>query len=390
MLDLHMAQKAIRGEGLDGWLFCNYGHRDRLTDSLLGVPDSLTNSRLWFACIPPVGPVQVLVHVIESTILDQLNPCKKMYNSWETLLDKLGSWHGKQVAVLVDSGQPSVSTMDGGSLEIIRSAGIIPISAASLMQRCFSLMENSSINSHERTAKKLYQLTQDTWEWVRDRFVSGIQLSEGEVQDFILDGFSYSGLVTDHPPIVGFGVHSADPHYMPPGKDHTGQRGALLKPNQIIQLDMWAKEPDGWYADISWVGYSGSQPSTAIVETFDILCHARDRVFQMLLEGLNSKNPVSGADLDTTIRQFLVEAGFEFALRHRTGHGIDTDCHGSGVNLDSIEFPDRRPILEGSCFSVEPGLYFQDWGLRTEINLYIFEGRPVISGGTPQSRILTL
>ena len=66
---------------------------------------------------------------------------------------------------------------------------------------------------------------------------------------------------------------------------------------------------------------------------------------------------------------------------HRTGHGIDTNCHGSGVNLDGVEFPDNRKILPGSCFSIEPGIYLKDFGMRTEINMYLTnEGIPIISG----------
>lgn len=390
MLDLIEAQKAIRGESLDGWLFCNYAHRDSLSDSLLAVPEGHTNSRLWFAFVPPTGQIQVLVHVIEPLILDHLNPSRNLYDSWETLRAKLASWQGKRVAVLADSGQPSISTMDGGTLEMIRSAGIIPVSAAVLMQRCFSLMNSKARASHERTAEQLYQLTHDTWTWIAHRFTSGIPTTEGEVQDYLLDGFDRSGLVTDHPPIVGFGKNSADPHYTPPGTDHSGPRGALLEPEQVIQLDMWAKEPDGWYADISWVGFSGALPPANIVETFKTLCCARDLVFDRLEQCHGTGQPANGVELDTAVRNYLIEAGHKTALRHRTGHGIDTDCHGSGVNLDSIEFPDHRPILEGSCFSVEPGLYFQSWGLRTEINLYILEGRPVISGGVPQSEIITI
>lgn len=390
MLDLIEAQKAIRGEGLDGWLFCNYAHRDSLSDSLLAVPEGHTNSRLWFALVPPEGQIQVLVHVIEPSILDHLNPSRCLYDSWETMRAKLAVWQGKHIAVLADSGQPSISTMDGGTLDLLRSAGIIPVSAAVLMQRCFSLMDSDSRVSHERTAKKLYQLTHDTWDWIADRFTAGIPTTEGEVQDYLLDGFDRSGLITDHPPIVGFGKNSADPHYMPPGKDHSGPRGALLEPEQVVQLDMWAKESGGWYADISWSGFSGAQAPANIIQTFAILCRARDLVFETLMQCLGTGLPVTGAELDAAVRNYLTAAGYKTALRHRSGHGIDTDCHGSGVNLDSVEFPDHRPILEGSCFSVEPGLYFKSWGLRTEINLYILEGRPVVSGGIPQSGLLTI
>jgi Xaa-Pro aminopeptidase len=189
---------------------------------------------------------------------------------------------------------------------------------------------------------------------------------------------------TDHPPIVGAGAHAGDPHY-----DFSGC-GEQFREGDIVQLDLWAKEkrPGAIYADISWVGVFGRSVDDEALRAWKTLVEARDEAVRFAAEALLSGSAPSGAAVDERVRAILLGAGYLDAVRHRTGHGIDTECHGSGVNLDSIEFPDRRLLLEGSCFSVEPGLYFSRFGLRTEIDVYIREGVPRISGDEPQRDIL--
>jgi Xaa-Pro aminopeptidase len=158
-----------------------------------------------------------------------------------------------------------------------------------------------------------------------------------------------------------------------------------------VQLDLWAKEnsPDAVYADISWVGFTGDSPPLELQKTFSFLCQTRDRTAEFIAHSIASGKPIRGRDVDAFCRDTLIRNGYEQALRHRTGHGIDREVHGSGVNLDSVEFPDDRFLLEGSCFSIEPGLYFSSFGLRTEINGYIQNSRFHISGPSLQERLLT-
>jgi Xaa-Pro aminopeptidase len=194
-------------------------------------------------------------------------------------------------------------------------------------------------------------------------------------------------LRTDHPPIVAAGANTADPHY-----DFSGT-GAPIREGDVIQFDLWAKEEAeaSIYGDISWIGVFASSPPPELEKAFDALIAAREGAWRFIEAELSAGRPVSGAAVDGKTREILHGLGYREARNHRTGHGIDTECHGSGVNMDSVEFPDRRRLLEGSCFSLEPGIYFSGFGLRTEIDVYISRGRPVISGGnhSRQFRILT-
>jgi Xaa-Pro aminopeptidase len=208
---------------------------------------------------------------------------------------------------------------------------------------------------------------------------------EGDLRTLILDEMGKRGLITDHPPIVAGGMNSANPHY-----DFAGS-GALIREGEVIQLDLWAKEAGegAIYADISWVGVFAAAPSAPVERAFGDLVEAREGACRFIGEELQAGRRLTGAEVDRKAREILIGRRYGEALKHRTGHGIDTECHGSGVNMDSVEFPDGRPILEGSCFSLEPGIYLAEFGLRTEIDVYIRQGAPVISGGKPQFSLLT-
>jgi Xaa-Pro aminopeptidase len=185
--------------------------------------------------------------------------------------------------------------------------------------------------------------------------------------------------------------NSANPHYDlgKAGANVIGS-GALIKEHDVIQLDLWARDskPGGVYADISWVGVYGKAPGPELKRTFDNLVQAREGAYRFIEEELKAGRRPLGADVDRRAREALAGFGYAGAIRHRTGHGIDTEVHGSGVNMDSVEFPDFRPLLDGSCFSLEPGIYFEDFGMRTEIDVYIKDGRPVISGKDRQFSLL--
>ncbi|MDR1748481.1 MAG: aminopeptidase P family protein [Spirochaetaceae bacterium] len=365
---------------IDGWLFYNFSHRDRLTDELLRLDREAVSTRRWFCLIPAVGEPVKIVHTIEREILDGIPGRRFVYSGAAELAGFLETFRGSVFAALCDSGLPAVSGLDAGAAALAASAGICLVSAASLMQRLRGVLDSSGIASHERAASVLYRTTEAAWKHISGRYRKGERFSEGEVQRLILASFEENGLVTDHPPIVAFGPNSGNPHYSIPEEGRTRGEGRIVREGDIIQLDMWAKEPGGIYADISWTGVFAAKVPAEAERAFAVIAGARDRVYSVLEEKIPAGVPVTGAELDELVREHIIQAGYGSALRHRTGHGIDTECHGAGVNLDSFEFPDRRYILEGSCFSVEPGVYFDNFGLRTEINIYISGGHPVISG----------
>ncbi len=389
MFQLSAFQKAIREENLDGWLFYNFQHRDPLTNQILCIDPEQSCSRRWLYLIPSDGEPCRIVHGIESHILDHLPGEKRCYHTRQELLNILSAWNAKAIAVLYDPDIAVLSTLDAGMYDLLIQHNWKLHKASALIQRTAGLFQGSDFIEHQQTARKLYDIVNSAWQLILDRISAGLTLYEGCVQDHIMDCFKRFGLITNHPPIVAFGPHSADPHYAPPSEtDENGFRGKPLQLNEVIQIDLWAKKPQSVYADISWVGYYGQNVPQEVTDAFTCICEARNLVTSAVQKAFVNHEPITGAALDRLAREYLIARGCKAAIRHRTGHGIDRECHGSGVNLDSVEFPDSRFILEGSCFSVEPGLYFSDFGLRTEINIYIKDGVPVISGGKPQRTVL--
>lgn len=383
-----IAQKA----GLAGWLFCNFAHRDTLTDSLLSLNGETVSTRKWFYIIPASGDPYKIVHAIETDILTSLPGSTFIYASQRELQTILRRFSSRTFASQVDRDLSVISTLDAGTLRFLEELDIRVESAATLIQQYKGLLSPQDIENHLKASDAVYEAMHSAWDFIAAHFHDKKTLTEYDVQCHILQHFKRSALISDHPPIVAFGSNSGNPHYEVSlnSEIHGGiVQNAVAKKGDVIQLDMWAAYPDGIYADISWVGIYDTVVPQKIADEFDILAGARDTVYATLQEKYNSQECCTGFELDEKVRHVLCEAGFEHSLKHRSGHGIDTKCHGSGVNLDSIEFPDHRPVLEGSCFSVEPGLYFSDYGMRTEINIYISQHSPIISGEI-QKRVLTV
>jgi len=385
MFDLAKISAALRDAGVDWWLFCNFHHRDSLSDRILDLPPDTTNSRWWFYFVPATGEPLRIVHGVEPGALDSLPGALLRYDSRAGLISLLERFKGTRVGVQWSETVSAVSTLDHGTALLLESAGIVLVPADGLVQRLQGLIDGSGIESHERAARNLYEVVRRVWARVDERYRRRERATEVEVQSWILGLFEEMGMETDHPPIVGAGLHSNDPHFAPdPAKDRAFAEG------DIIQLDLWAKMKTlgSIYADISWLGVFGGTVPAKAQAPFAALIASRDAAVSFIAAAAAEGRRVSGAEVDAHVRGHLLSAGYAQALRHRTGHGIDVEVHGSGANLDSIEFPDHRELIEGACFSVEPGLYFEDFGLRTEIDVYIKDGRPVVSGDRPQTAFL--
>ncbi|MDR1618692.1 MAG: aminopeptidase P family protein [Treponema sp.] len=377
-------QKAIRGEELDGWLFCNFHHRDRLADELLGIPEGAANSRLWIYAIPAEGGPLGILHVIEPDSLGDLPGKRVFYRNREELLARLAPLAGKRWGAHLSETLPVISYLDGGTAALLEGQGLDLVSAGGLIQRFRGLLDGADTAAHERAAAHLYEMVKIAWDRVREGRDGGRTPSEGEIRDLFLGEFERRGLIYDHPPIVAAGANSANPHY-----DFSGP-GAAFREGDLVQFDLWAREkgPGGIYADISWAGFYGAEVPAPMAAAFQDLVGAREGAFRYIAEEMAAGRKLRGADVDRKTIEILSALGYAGAIRHRTGHGIDREVHGSGVNMDSAEFPDSRFLLEGSCFSLEPGIYFDGFGMRTEIDVYIKDGGPVISGGERQFALL--
>ncbi len=390
MFNLQAIQNALQTQtAMHGWVFTNFSHRDSLTDSLLSLNADTISSRRWVYIIPTSGNPVKIVHAIERSILEDLPGDTIVYSGRKELISILKQYSSSTFACLVDKDISVISTVDAGFIQSLQECDINVVSASQLIQITKGLLTPKGIESHERAATLLYKIVLETWEFISFKFKANLEVSEYDVLQFILNKFATYSLVYHHEPIVAFGKNAGDPHYSVPISN-----SAIAKKGDIIQLDIFAKEKAALdengniskegaiYADISWVGVYDTTVPQDYKETFETLCSARDIVYTILHDKAceNRLFDVTGFELDAAVRDILISAGFQNDIKHRTGHGIDTACHGSGVNLDSVEFPDKRTMLNGSCFSVEPGLYFDSYGMRTEIDIYIENGMPRISG----------
>jgi Xaa-Pro aminopeptidase len=371
---LEPLREAIRNESLDGWLFCNFRHRDRISDEVLGIPQDASNTRLWIYAVPCRGSPWKILHDVEPAALEHLPGEKLSYRSRDGLLAALKPLAGKSWGVQSSEYITAISFLDAGTAAVLEKAGLSLVSAGALIQRFRGILDSRGIASHERAAVHLYEIADRAWKLIKNSR-SG-SLCEGDLRNMMLAEMENRGLDPGHAPIAAAGANSGNPHY-----DFSGS-GAEFRKGDVIQFDLWAKEkkPGAIWADISWVGVYAETPGDEYEKTFaDLLC-ARDKALAFIEAGLAAPEGLTGAQVDKKTREVLIGLGYEQALKHRTGHGIDTELHGSGANIDSVEFPDSRLLLEGSCFSLEPGIYFENFGMRTEIDVYIKEGKPVVSG----------
>jgi Xaa-Pro dipeptidase len=390
MLNTEQASIAMREENLSAWLFSNFHHKDPISDRILAISPGLTNSRPWIYLLRQDESAEKLVHTIESKILDHLPGRKRVYASRREFLAHLKEMAEglEEVACNYSRDLPALSHLDHGMAELLEDCGFSLSSASVLVQRLLGWLDQPGIDSHCRAADALYDIVEAVWGRLRKEMRSGVPVWETTVQGWILGMFEELGLTADSPPIVAVGEHSADPHYSPEGA--ADGRGATLSSGAVLQLDLWAKEkaPESVYADISWVGILDTRVPETAQAVFAAVVQARELAVSFIGRCLAAGRSVSGQRVDREVRACLERCGYGAALRHRTGHGIDQEVHGFGVNLDSVEFPDSRLLLEGSCFSVEPGVYLDDFGMRSEINVYVSGDKPVVSGKKPQFELL--
>ena len=385
MFDLKELQRAITRENLEGWLFFNFQHRDRFSDHFLGIPDDRMNSRSWFYLVPARGEPVAVCHSIEPDTLAGLPGQKNLYSGREELAALLGPL-ACRCGAAYSLDITALSYLDHGTALFLESLGFRLVPSEGLIQRAVGLLSPAQMDTHEEAAGHLYRIVRECWERIRTAFREGQPLTERQVQEWILEDFRVHGLVTEHRPVVAAGPNSGNPHYEP------GENSRVLAPGDPVQFDLWAKlpGPDAVFADISWMGCLAEKPDPALEKRFALICRARDGAVDFIRSRLAAGNPPAGREVDAAVREILISAGEAERIWHRTGHGIDRAVHGWGVNLDSVEFPDHRPLLEGACFSIEPGLYDSRFGCRTEINGCIRGGELHISGGPIQHHLLLL
>ncbi len=374
-------QASLRAAQLDGWLFFDHHHRDPLAYRILGIPEDGQVSRRWYYFVPASGDPLKLVHRIESGNLDSVPGNKGVYSSWADQQQKLHSMLASSRRIAMQYSPncaiPYVSLVDAGTIELVRATGVEIVSSANLIQEFEARWTEEQFQLHLKAGKLVDQALRDAFDLVGERLRSADPISEYEVQQFIRRKFNQSELYSDHGPIVAVNANASDPHY-DPTRDHSSH----INSGDVLLIDLWAKllEPGAPYYDITWTAFCGDTVPDRVQAVFEVVRDARKAGSQFVIDKTSGSQTIAGYEVDDVARGYIENKGFGEYFFHRTGHSIGTEVHGTGANMDNLESHDDRVIIPGSCFSIEPGIYLPEFGIRSEVNVYAGQGYARVTG----------
>ncbi|MGQ9617762.1 MAG: M24 family metallopeptidase [Candidatus Aminicenantia bacterium] len=385
-------QKTIKEFGLDGWLFYDFHGRDPISYRVLKLDPHKMATRRWYYLIPAEGEPNKLVHNIEKERLDSLPGEKFVYLKWQERIELLRKiLEGtKKIAMQYSpmNSIPYISTVDAGTVELVRSFGIEVVSSADLIQIFEAVLDEEEFLSHKRAGEKIHKIMEMSFKEIRERLNKKEELTEFDIQQFILKMFEREELTSDGMnPIVAVNANAGNPHYEP-----TKDLSSKINKGDLILLDIWAREnrDNSIYYDITWMGYIGDNVPGKYAEIFEIVKNARDKAVDFIRKGLKEGKDIFGWEVDDVARGYIREKGFDKYFIHRTGHSIGREVHGNGVNMDNLETKDERRLLPGILFSIEPGIYFDEFGIRSEINVFINKEKKAIITGPLQQEIVMI
>jgi Xaa-Pro dipeptidase len=390
MPDIKAIQAELKAGKMDGWLFYDHHHRDPIAVRILGLGGNGMATRRWFYFIPSRGEPRKLVHKIEQGALDSLTGRKQVYAGWEELhtqLRKLLSGSRKiAMQYSPENNIPYIGLVDAGTVELVRKLKKKVVTSADLVQKFEAAWTPEQLASHLEAGEIVDRITRAAFERAAALVREGRPLTERELQLWILDRFRANGLTTADGPVAAVQPNNGNPHYEP-----TPNGSRPIRAGDLLLLDIWAKfdRPGSVYYDITWVGYLGERVPETYAKIFRIVRQARDRAIEFVREAVAHGRTVHGWEVDRAAREVIRKAGYAKYFVHRTGHSIGQDVHGNGANMDGLETRDDRKIVPRTCFSIEPGIYLPEFGIRSEVNVYVGEREARVTGAI-QEEILPL
>ena len=392
MFDLASVQSALRDQKLDGWLLYDFRGLNVLARRVLSIPADAHATRRWFYFIPATGEPLKLIHRIESGVLDAYPGSKQVYLRWQTLEEGVLSLVAGRKRIAMEysprNANPYISRVDAGTIELVRSSGVEIVPSGDLIQLFEACWDDEQWAMHREAARHTDAAYGVAWRFIAERVRNGKPASETEVQGVIMDHFARNGLVTDHPPIVGVGPHSGDPHFAP-----SKETDSLCAKGSFVLIDLWAKldKPHSVYSDLTRTGFVGETVPEEYERIFQIVARARDAGIERVQRAYANKESLQGWQVDQATRDVIEKAGYGEAFCHRTGHSIGQETHGNGANMDNLETHETRRVLPRTCFSIEPGIYLPEFGVRSEINVFIDGGGTVhVTGGELQRKVIAV
>jgi Xaa-Pro dipeptidase len=379
-MDLSAIQNALRERNIDAWLFYDHHHRDPIAYRVLGLPAGLMVTRRWYYLIPAKGEPVKLVHKIEAGHLDTLPGTKKQYAGWQELFDSLKHMLAAHRNVAMQYSPNNIvftiSMVDAGTADMIRGLGKNIVSSADLVAQFEATWTEAQIKTHFEARDVIDRLTAEAFKEIGRRVRSG-GTHEHEIQQWFMENFARENMITDDPPIVAVNGNSGNPHYEP-----SASHPVPIREGDFVLLDVWAKKntPGAVYYDITWVGFVGTTPSERQRDVFNIVREARDIGVKTAVDAIAAQKPIAGWQVDHAVRDHIKHAKFGEYFIHRTGHSIGTEVHSNGANMDDLEIHDERRILPNSCFSIEPGIYLPEFGVRLEVDVLVRTSSAEVTG----------
>jgi len=388
-LPIEAVQRALKEDGFDGWLLYDFHGSNPIATQVAGLAGSgKMATRRWYYLIPATGQPRGLVHAIERHNLDALPGEKHPYAGRQQLDAGLRNLlQGvKRVAMEYSPGNniPYLSRVDAGTIEAIRELGIEVGSSGDLVQRFEAIWTDAALKTHVAASEKLYEIKDRTFELIRERMRSQAALNEYEVQQQMVGWYKELGLKVEQPN-VSAQENAGNPHYMPP---QNGSRS--IRPNELVLIDLWGKlpTPGAVFADITWVGYTGLQVPDEFARAFAAAADGRDAAIELVRSSAAAGADLRGWQVDRACRDVIERAGYGDLFIHRTGHSLGEEVHGNGVHMDDYETRDDRRLIAGTGFTIEPGVYTERFGVRTEINMFVGERDARVTGPLQQEIVL--
>jgi len=384
-MNLQAIQTALREACYDGWLFYDHHHRDPIGERILGLDPKAHITRRWYYFVPAQGQPRRLFHRIEQGSLYSLPWSTVLYSSWQELAaglefmlngaNRLAMQYSPNNAIMY------VSMTDAGTVEFLRGLGKQIVSSADLVSQFEAVLTDEQIASHGVAQKAIDAILEEAWRKIARslRPASGkpIELTEFAMVQFLSDAMRCEGLVWENGPNLSVNANSSDSHYEP-----TAEHTSPIRNGDFVLIDIWGRvnKPDSVFYDITWTGVVGREPTEREQRVFETVRKARDAAINAVEKAFAANRPIRGFEADDAARAVIREAGFGEYFTHRTGHNIAQEIHGPGAHLDNLETHDERLLLPNTCFSVEPGIYLPEFGVRSEVDMLTAPGRAWVTG----------
>lgn len=391
MFDLEAVQASLREFGLDGWLLYDFRGSNLPARRVLNLDQKPPGTRRFFYFVPADGAPRKLVHRIEAAALDDLPGEKHVYLRWQELeAGVAGLLHGRRRVAMEYAprfSNPYVSRVDAGTIEVVRGCGVEIVSSGDLVQQFEATWDDAQWQMHREAEQYTTAAFDIAFGHIAERVRAGSIVREAEVQSAIMAYFHRHGMTTYSPPIVGVGPHSGDPHYEP-----VAGRDAPIGRGDFVLVDLWAKmdRPRSVYSDLTRVGFVGETIPPRYDDIFSVVARARDAAIAAVRDAYAAGRPIQGWEVDAAARRVIDKAGYGRYFIHRTGHNIGQEVHGNGANMDDLETHEERLVLRRTCFSVEPGIYFDDFGVRSEVNVFVDASGTVHVTGGLQTKVVPI